>query len=250
MSEEDWTLLKTLYDGETACLDDRMGALFEHMQDLDVLDNTLLIIISDHGDLLDRRGMMGHHLSLYDDLIHTPLIMRWPGVVPQGKRFDGFVQICDLLPTFVELLDIRDEPVHREIQGVSLLPTWHGNQVRDFVVAEYMKPLQTIERALRHDPEFDYRKWLKRLKMIRTHQYKYHWASNGEDMFFDIQADPGERNNIYGQIPEKVAELRKILENFLLSLQRNDFGDRMRNHGFRNVRWENVDKLKAWGIYR
>ncbi len=250
MSPADWTLLKTLYDGETACLDDRMGMLFDHMQDLGILDNTLLIIISDHGDLLDRKGMMGHHLSLYDELIHTPLIMRWPGTVPQGERFDGFVQVCDLLPMFLELLDIRDEAVQREMQGVSLLPTWHDNPVRDFAVAEYMKPLQTIERALRHDPDLNYRKWLKRLKTIRTHRYKYHWASNGEDMLFDIQSDPGERNDILKRRPEKAAELRHTLEDFLLSLPRNDFGDRMRNHGFRNVRWDNVDKLKAWGIYR
>jgi arylsulfatase A-like enzyme len=250
MSEADWTLLKSLYDGETACLDHHMGALFDHMQDLDVLDNTLLIVISDHGDLLDRPGMMGHHLSLYDELVNTPLIMRWPGTVPQGQRFDGFVQICDLLPTFVELLDIPDETVHRELQGVSILPTWQNNSVRDFAVAEYMKPLQTIERALRHDPDFNYRRWLKRLKIIRTHHYKYHWASNGDDMLFDIQSDPGERNNIHDLMPEKAAELRKSLENFLITLQRSDFGDQMRNHGFRNVRWDNVDKLKAWGIYR
>jgi len=51
-------------------------------------------------------------------------------------------------------------------------------------------------------------------------------------------------------MPDKAAELRHTLESFLLTLQRNDYGDAMRNHGFRNVRWENVDRLRAWGVYR
>jgi arylsulfatase A-like enzyme len=250
MTEEDWRILKSLYDGETACLDQRMGLLFDHLRRLGLLDETLLIIISDHGDLLDRRGMMGHHLSLFDDLIHTPLIVRWPGVVPQGKHFAGFVQICDWLPTFLELLDVDDEAIRAETQGVSLTPTWNDLMVREFIVAEYMKPLQTIERALRYDPDFDYRRWLRRLKTIRTYDFKYHWTSDGQDMLFDLVSDPGERRNVIDALPERAQALRKKLESFLVSLQHNDFGDEMRNHDFRNVRWDNLDRLRAWGIYR
>jgi arylsulfatase A-like enzyme len=250
MTADDWTILKYLYDGETACLDQRMGLLFDHLRSIGVMDETLLIIISDHGDLVDRRGMMGHHLSLFDDLIHTPLIVRWPVVVPQGQRFAGFVQICDWLPTFIELLNINDDSVKAEMQGVSLVPTWSGQTVRDFAVSEYMKPLQTIERTLRYDPDYDFRRILRRWKSIRTHEYKYHWASDGQDMLFDVAADPLERHNLIDVRPEKAAELRQMLERFLMTLKRCDYGDKMRNHGFRNVRWENVERLRAWGVYR
>jgi len=250
MTSEDWEILKMLYDGETACLDDRMGLLFNYLREKKILDRTLLIITSDHGDLVDRVGMMGHHLSLFDDLIHTPLIMRYPGVVPQNKRITHLVQICDLLPTLIELLEIDDELAKEEFQGVSLLPTWNGQPVREFIVAEYMKPLQTIERALRRRIDFDYRIWLKRIKTLRTLEYKYHWYSDGHDLLFDIKADPGERNNIIDQKPEQASKMKDMLEKFLLSIKRRDYGDRMRNSGFRNVRWENIDRLKAWGIYR
>jgi len=200
--------------------------------------------------LLERKGMMGHHLSLFDDLIHTPFIVRWPGVVPAGQRFDGFVQICDLFPTFLDLLQVDDESLWKEMQGVSLTPTWNGETVRDFAVSEYMKSLQTVERALRHDPHFDYRRWLRRLKTIRTPEWKYHWSSDGRDMLFRIDTDPGERDNVIDAHPQQAAELRRRLETFLMSLERHDYGDRLRNHGFRNVRWDNVDKLRAWGLYR
>jgi arylsulfatase A-like enzyme len=249
MSQRDWDILKSLYDGETACLDQRIGVLYDYLTEAGLLDDTLLIIMSDHGDLLERQGMMGHHLSLFDDLIHTPLIVRWPGVVPAGERHAGFVQVCDWLPTFLDILAL--EPAAAvEMQGISLAPTWQGQAVRDFVVAEYMKPLQTIERALRHDPDFDYRVWLRYLKTIRTNEWKYIWASDGKDMLFNIQDDPGERNNLLAEQSSVALQLRRQLEAFLGSLQRRDYGDTMRNHGFRNVRWDNVDRLKAWGIYR
>jgi arylsulfatase A-like enzyme len=250
MSQLDWDILKSLYDGETACLDQRIGLLFDHLNERGLLDNTLLIIVSDHGDLLERQGMMGHHLALFDDLIHTPLIVRWPGVVPADVRFDGLVQICDWLPTFLDILGPDGPSSNVDLQGVSLVPTWHGLPVREFIVAEYMKPIQTIERALRHDPDFDYRVWLRYIKTIRNHQFKYIWASDGRDRLFDIAADPGERNNILADRPETAVNLKGRLENFLLTLRRLDQGDAMRNHGFRNVRWDNVAKLKAWGIYR
>jgi len=250
MNERDWEILKSLYDGETACLDHRMGLLFDYMEANDLLDDTLLIITSDHGDLLDRKGYMGHHLALYDDLIHTPLIVRYPGVVPEGKRIKHLVQICDWFPTLLDLLGIDDKMVRKEMQGVSLIPTWDDEPVRDFIIAEYQKPLQTIERALRRDPNFDYRPWLRRIKTIRTLEWKYIWYSDGNDEIFNIKSDPGERINLIEEEKSRAKDMRKQLENFLLSIERRDYGDKMRNHSFRMVRWDNINRLKAWGIYR
>jgi arylsulfatase A-like enzyme len=250
MTPRDWAILKSLKDGETACLDHRMGLLFEYMREHDLLDTTLLIVTSDHGDLLDRPGMMGHHLALFDDLIHTPLIVRFPALIPKGKRFEGFVQICDWLPTVCDMLRIADPRIQSELQGVSLVPTWEGRTVREFVVAEYMKTLQMVERALRRNRDFEYRPWLRRIKILRDKQYKYHWYSDGRDLLFDMEKDPGERDNIIESNPDIAFEMKQKLESFLLSLERRDYGDRMRNHGFRNVNWANVDRVRAWGIYR
>jgi arylsulfatase A-like enzyme len=250
MSLLDWDVLKSLYDGETAYLDSRMGILFDDMRARNLLDETLLVVISDHGDLLDRRGYMGHHLSLFDDLVHTPLIVRLPGIVPQGKRFAGFVQICDVFPTLLDLLEIKSDKLASEMHGVSMTPTWKGELVRDFVMSEYQKGIQPVERGLRVKPDFDYRRWLRRFKTIRIGQFKYHWYSDGSDMLFDLEKDPGEKRNIIGEHGDMACEMRMRLESTLLSLKRHDFGDKMRNHGFRNVRWDNIAKLSALGFYR
>lgn len=250
MSERDWEILKSLYDGCTACLDHRMGLLFDYMRSIDLLDDTLLIITSDHGDLLDRKGYMGHHLALFDDLIHTPLIVQYPSLIPKGKRIKHLAQICDWLPTFIDLLGLDDPKLKRQMQGVSLLPTWDDEPVRDSIVAEYQKPLQTIERALRWNPNFDYRPWLRRIKAIRTLEWKYIWHSDGNDMIFDIIADPDERENLIEKEKDRAFEMRMRLESFLMDLERRDYGDKMRNHSFRKVRWSSVNRLKAWGVYR
>ena len=250
MTQSDWDILKSLYDGETAYLDSRMGILFDFLRARNILDDTLLIITSDHGDLLERRGYMGHHLALFDELIHTPLIVRKPGLVPQAKHFDGYVQICDWFTTFLDLLDIKDEKVLSEMHGVSIAPTWHGETTRDFILAEYQKGVQPVERALRRAPDFDYRPWLRRIKAIRAGQYKYLWFNDGADMLFDLVSDPGERDNLIATHADVAADLRKKIETYLLSIKRNDFGDKMRNHGFRNVRWDNMARLSAMGVYR
>jgi hypothetical protein len=147
-------------------------------------------------------------------------------------------------------LELGDEKVLGEMHGVSLVPTWRGENVRDYVMSEYQKGIQPVERALRYKPDFDYRPWLRHFKAIRVGQYKYHWYSDGADMLFDLASDPGERRNLIAEQPERASEMRSRLESTLLSLQRRDFGDKMRNHGFRNVRWDNVAKLNAWGFYR
>ncbi len=250
MTAEDWDLLKGLYDGETAYLDSRMGILFDFLQTREILDETLLIITADHGDLLERRGFMGHHLALFDDLIHTPLIVRKPGLVPAGVRFPGFVQICDWFPTFLDLLGVSSDRLAAEMHGVSIRPTWHGEPIRDFVLAEYQKGIQPIERALRRAPDFDYRLWLRRIKAVRVGPWKYHWYSDGSDLLFDTSTDPGERCNRIAEHPEIAMTLRKRIESYLLSVKRHDYGDKLRDHGFRNVRWDNMARLGAMGVYR
>jgi len=155
-----------------------------------------------------------------------------------------------LLPTLIELLEIDDDAIKEEVQGVSLVPTWNDQPVRDFILAECMKSLQAVERALRQKVDFDYRVWLRRIKTLRTLEYKYHWYSDGQDLVFNIKADPGERINIIHKSPEETLKMKNTLEKSLASIKRRDYGDKMRNSGFKNVRWDNIDKLNAWGFYR
>jgi len=244
MNERDWEILKGLYDGETACLDHRMGQLFEYLTARQILDDTLLIITGDHGDLLDRDGFLGHEpLALFDDLLHTPLIVRCPGVVPEAKRVSHLVQICDWFPTILDLLELEETAIRREMQGVSLIPTWADKPVREFIIAEHQPLLLEAEWFVEND--MDYRSWMQSLKTLRTLDWKYIWCSDGNDMIFDIRTDPGETNNLIATEKSRASAMRKKLEGFLLGIEQRDYGDKLARHYTPYIR-----HLKTWGYFR
>lgn len=244
MNERDWEILKGLYDGETACLDDRMGQLFAYLAARQILDDTLLIITGDHGDLLDRDGFLGHEpLALFDDLLHTPLIVRCPGVVPEATRVSHLVQICDWFPTILDLLELEETAIRREMQGVSLIPTWADKPVREFIIAEHQPLLLEAEWFVEND--MDYRSWMQSLKALRTLDWKYIWRSDGNDMIFDIRTDPGETNNLIATEKSRASAMRKNLEGFLHSIEQRDYGDKLARHYTPYIR-----NLKTWGYFR
>lgn len=244
MNGRDWEILKGLYDGETACLDHRMGLLFDYLTAKEILDDTLLIITGDHGDLLDRDGFLGHEpLALFDDLLHTPLIVRCPGVVPEATRVSHLVQICDWFPTILDLLELEETAIRGEMQGVSLIPTWSNEPVREYIIAEHQPLLLEAEWFVEND--MDYRSWMQSLKALRTLDWKYIWCSDGNDMIFDIRTDPGETNNLIATESSRASAMRKKLEGFLLGIEHRDYGDKLARHYTPYIR-----NLKTWGYFR
>lgn len=244
MNGRDWEILKGLYDGETACLDHRMGLLFDYLTAKEILDDTLLIITGDHGDLLDRDGFLGHEpLALFDDLLHTPLIVRCPGVVPEATRVSHLVQICDWFPTILDLLELEETAIRGEMQGVSLIPTWSNEPVREYLIGEHQPLLLEAEWFVEND--MDYRSWMQSLKALRTLDWKYIWCSDGNDMIFDIRTDPGETNNLIATESSRASAMRKKLEGFLLSIEQRDYGDKLARHYTPYIR-----HLKTWGYFR
>ena len=108
-----------LYDGEARWTDEHLGALLERLEELGVLDDTLVILTSDHGEEFYERGRWGHQRTLYDEVVRIPLALRWPGRVPAGLRPRGQARIQDLLPTVAELFDL---PLAGALEGRSLVP--------------------------------------------------------------------------------------------------------------------------------
>jgi arylsulfatase A-like enzyme len=112
------TLFKDLYDGKIRIVDTEIGRLFERLKELGLDDKTLVIFMSDHGEEIFDHGRKGHRGS-YSEVTHVPLIIRWPGVVPEGAEVYETVRTIDLMPTILELCHL---PVPEAVQGQSLLP--------------------------------------------------------------------------------------------------------------------------------
>ncbi len=122
MKPRDLRHLIALYDGEIAWVDAHIGKLVEELRRGGWWDRTLLVLTSDHGDEFFEHGEKGHQHSLYQELIHVPLIVRVPEG-PRGMRLRERVQLIDVMPTVLGWLDV---PVSSALQGIDVHGWWEG----------------------------------------------------------------------------------------------------------------------------
>jgi len=249
-----WEIQKALYDGCTATVDDRIGRLYKYLEEKGILDNTILVVTSDHGDVQgEHLPHVEHHLCAYDELIRVPLVIRYPKALPKGKKVKWITQTLDILPTILDLLDVKDEKFWNTIQGLSVLPALDNEPYREFALTEYMKPIQQFFLMWRRHSDFDIRAYNYWLKALRTLRYKYIWYSNGKDELYDLENDPAEKQNLAAKMPDKVVEMRRKIEDFLSSIDRVDYGDCLLT-GIRHLRMpgseEALKRLRIWGFYR
>jgi len=252
LSEKEWEIVRSLRDGATACVDDRIGRIYDNMRKRGILDDTVFIVTSDHGDTQGEHGFHTAHCqtAIWDTLLHTPLVIRYPDGFPGGVRVEHIVQTVDVMPTLLEMAGVTDENVWNEMHGKSLLQTVKGKPIREFAVAETQKPLEPFHWIMREHPGYDIRVFNRHLKCARTLEWKYIWASDGQDHLYHVAVDPDEQKNLIREKKEIADELRLKLENFLLSIDRRDFGDCLKLTGHVKVDPDIARRLQAWGLYR
>jgi len=188
ISGEQLSHIVGLYDGEIAYTDKEIGRLLEGLKRFEHFKDTLIIITADHGEeFLDHGGML-HTYTLYDELIHVPLLFHLPAVVPQGKRIGYQARIIDILPTVLDLLGLRYPSA---IQGKSLRQAM-------------FEPKGTDYAAVAEVPLFMYAYRTPEYKLIVNHRKK-------SQLLFNLQDDPGEMNNIFHKMPSKSDEMARLL---------------------------------------
>jgi len=177
------------YDGALAYLDHELGALFGTLDALGRSDNSLVVVIGDHGEAFDDHGVVGHGVSLYQTQIRVPLIVKYPHA-PAGGRVDAPVSALDVVPTVLEAAGV---PAPADADGRSLrrpnnsAPRWivsESSQGRGFVYRGALAP--PVEVALSAGT----------MKLILG-------TGRGEELY-DVAADPDERINLTGRraVPE------------------------------------------------
>ncbi len=121
MDPKDKERLMVLYDGEIGWVDDNIGRLLKNIRNFtpEILENTLIIVTSDHGDEFFEHGQVGHRRNLYESVVRVPLIVSCPGRIDEGVRIDETARIYDIVPTILDLTGLETPPV---VMGTSLLP--------------------------------------------------------------------------------------------------------------------------------
>jgi arylsulfatase A-like enzyme/Tfp pilus assembly protein PilF len=190
-----------LYDGEIAYVDQLMGEFRQFMEEKNLLEKTLIIFTSDHGESLGEHKENAHGFFIYDSAVRVPLILRLPGKKEGGKRISNQVKSIDIMPTILNCLDDNPSP---SIQGQSLLP-YILDLDGDFDLSAYSET---------YWPNYHYG-WSE-LKSLRQGQYKFIDAPKPE--LYDIFADPGERENLINRMASLGHEMQRnlniLMENY------------------------------------
>jgi arylsulfatase A-like enzyme len=124
LSAEEIKGLNDSYDATLAYLDAELGRLFAGLEALGQLENTVVVITSDHGEQFGEHRMMLHSSSLYTQVLHVPLMISYPGQVPEDVRVPQFVSLRDLSATIFDLSGVTQPP---DFPGASLREYWGSN---------------------------------------------------------------------------------------------------------------------------
>ncbi|RUL85922.1 sulfatase [Tautonia sociabilis] len=205
-------LLVDGYDSCIAHLDDRLGALFRELDRRGLLDETVVVVTSDHGEAFGEHGLFGHGVSLYADQIRVPLVIAAPGMVPEGLAIDDVVSLRDLPAT---LLDLAGSPGPR-LPGRSLADSWRGREAGEseerpgspaptsMVVASVPGP-DSVPPNEGRSPVFRG----PMIAVIDPQSLKY-IRTEGRDAIieelYDLQSDPGEQVNLASPQAEPMLE--------------------------------------------
>jgi len=202
------------YDGDIRHADSHFGRLIRKLDSLNLMSNTIVVVLSDHGEDFhdhyresDTIRLVAHGHSLYDELIRVPLIFHVPGLRPAWNVLENQVGLIDVMPTILDYLNMEYEGL---VQGTSLLGLMRtGMRETDPpAISEFtcMGPYRTS---------------------IRKDGYKYIWIHDANEILnsafkgltqyemFDLRDDPAEKANIFEQNRQLAHEYHKILEDQL-----------------------------------
>lgn len=191
------------YLGYCTLIDDQIGRIEAALERNGQLDNTLIVVAADHGDMLGRHQLMDKGVTMYDDIYRIPLIIRGPGIA--AGTSDAFVYLHDLFPTLLEAAGVDPVPV---CDGQSILPLLQPGSGewpdRDAVFG-------TFDRQIFHYPQ----------RMIRTRTHKFVYNTGDICELYDLENDPHELTNRIDDSDYRdiKADLSKRLLDHLLGVQ-------------------------------
>jgi arylsulfatase len=192
-------------------IDDNVGRMMQALEDSGQLDNTIVLFMSDHGDMLGEHGLYWKGVYFYEEVIRVPVIFSWPGHFKKNLRSDALVELVDLAPTLLEAAGLE---VPYYMQGKSFKGILTGesdpNKHKEHVTCEYFYTLVGT-----HNHAY--------ASMYLNDRYKlvvHHGEELGE--LYDLQKDPDEFDNLWDHPDYGKLKLELIKKNFDASVLPTD----------------------------
>jgi arylsulfatase A-like enzyme len=215
-----------LYHEAVHFVDTQLGRMFDFLREKGLDQNTIIILLSDHGEEFLEHGRWGHwEDNLFDEILRVPLIIHLPGRTRE-EVINQQISLLDLMPT---ILDICDCSPPKGMKGKSLLPLWAGN-------GEKFQTSIAISEMLRDS-------W--HIIAVRNEKYKYIWDSKKPRLpfLFDLQADQAEKRDLSSKFPEVVAGLHAQVDEVINEMERT----RLENQEAPKLDEEMLNRLRDLG---
>ena len=191
------------YYAEIELIDDRLGRLMDYLDETGQRDRTILIFMSDHGEMSGDHGLYWKGAYFYEALVHVPLIVSCPGLFQEGLRCDGLVELVDIAPTLMEAAGLE---IPYEMQGRSFYKILTGeadpHHFKDAVYSEFYHCLKGTHEDINATMYFD-----GRYKLVC-----YHGKEWGE--LYDLEEDPEEFCNLWDQPEAAGLKARLVLKSY------------------------------------
>jgi arylsulfatase A-like enzyme len=166
------------YWGMVRLIDLNVGRLLQALDELQIRRNTIVVFMSDHGDMMGAHRLMSKGNFMYEEAVRVPFILSWPGVIPESIKVTELASTIDVIPTLLELMSL---PQPNAMQGRSLRQSWdYGFNKRDAVFMEMFESYGLF------NPVFS----------VRTERWKYNWYLADMDELYDLETDPYELENL------------------------------------------------------
>jgi len=185
------------YDGEVAYTDVYVGEIIDLLEEKNIVDNTLVVVVGDHGEGLGDHKEIDHGLFLYNSTLKVPLIFCAPENLPSQKNITSQVRLIDIFPTVLDLLNMS---VSADAQGESLIPYMDGKRKDNLV--SYIETFHPREMF----------RWAA-LRGIVDGRMKYIDAPKPE--LYDMEMDPEEEHNICQEEKQAASRLKKDLDGLI-----------------------------------
>jgi len=182
------------YDGDVAYGDQEFGRFVRELRARGLYDRALIVFTADHGEEFLDHGQWTHGKSVFDELIHVPLVVKFPGQEGAGSRVAQQVQLVDILPTVLQSQDLPvPEPPH--IAG---------------------RPLQALLRGRTPEPpavaEISHRGFVAHGMRTSRDKYVRRFSPDDDELYFDLVRDPGEKVNRADDASRRVQLLKAGVE--------------------------------------
>jgi len=211
------------YDAAVTYMDSCIQQILTKLADLGLEEDTIVVFTSDHGETLYDHDCYFDHHGMYDPTLVVPLIIRWKGHLPEGKRYGDTCQLKDLMPTLLEIMGIKKKI---KFDGHSLMPLVRGEH-RDAEPEMYITECTWMRKHGWRTPQW---------KLMVALEPDFHFKPEIE--LYDLIKDPEENHNVAEKNPEVVAMLKKRMEDHIA--KREEETGR-KNPMYTNLHWHGIE---------